>query len=99
MRKIHQSALDVPQSVANKAIDIIERHFTINGVRRAEQLPEESKIHLMRELEKYFQSQAPHGTHNEGTSAYNWESGQERKGIIRSLRDWLARVLNNGDSD
>jgi hypothetical protein len=72
MRKIYQSAPDVPQAVANKVIEIIERHLAAAGVRRAEDLPEENKVHLLRELRSYFRSELP-SDRREGVP-YDWSS-------------------------
>lgn len=96
MRKIYQSAPDVPQSIANKAIDIIERHMVASGVRRAEDLPEENKIHLLRELQKFFQSDLPPIVQGkEGHEIYAWGSGGNR-GLFSRAIHWLERILNSG---
>jgi hypothetical protein len=92
MRKIYQSAPDVPQAVANKAIDIIERHFAANGVRRAEELPEESKIRLMRELQKLFYAEL--GSHSNGTKdLINELSTQGDNNWWIALRRLISKLL------
>jgi hypothetical protein len=99
MRKIYQSAPDVPQAIANKAVDIIERHFVANGVRRAEDLPEESKVHLMRELQRFFQSDLPPQIRNkEGSVVYGWTSSSEG-GFLNSVVRWFERVFRTGDDE
>jgi hypothetical protein len=89
MRKIYQSAPDVPQALANKAIDIIERHFTAAGVRRAEDLSEESKVHMMRELEHFFGADLPPHLRGKDGSGYNLHS----QGFLSSIVRWLERML------
>ena len=96
MRKIYQSVPDVPQSLANKAVDIIERHFTASGVRRADDLPEESKVHLLRELDKFFQSELPKMRTKDGELAYSWGS-QRSGGFLNSIIRWLERVFRGDD--
>ena len=98
MRKIYQSAPDVPQAIANKAIDIIERQMVANGVRRAEELPEESKVHLMRELQTFFQSEMTKVETANGESSYTWQS-QHGGGILNTIRRWIDRLLRTADSD
>lgn len=93
MRKIYQSATDVPQAIANRAIDIIERHFTASGVRRAEDLPEENKIHLMRDLQNFFQSEMPAGYVRGENGAYVWDT--RRGGILGIVIRWLSQVFRS----
>ncbi|MHB0912550.1 MAG: hypothetical protein ACYC2Y_03775 [Armatimonadota bacterium] len=82
--------------MANKAIDIIERHFNASGVRRAEELPEESKVHLMRELESFFKSEAPSRVQGEdGSLMYTWES--QRSGRLQAIMRWIAKALNTDE--
>ena len=99
MRKIYQSAPDVPRAIANKAIDMIERHLVANGVRRAEELPEESKVHLLRELRRFFRSELPPKmSGNEDALARRWVSRRSRSLINRALR-WLERVFRSRDAE
>ena len=97
MRKIYQSVPDVPQPLANKAVDIIERHFAVNEVRRAEDLPEESKVHLLRELDKFFQHELPKMRTKEGESVCDWGS-QRSGGFLNSSIRWLVRVLRRDEN-
>ena len=84
MRKIYQSAPDVSQAVANKAIEIIERQFAVNGVRRAEDLPEEGRVRLLRELEGFFAIEVRLlAGGKEGVSA-------RRSRAVRSIYNWLV---------
>jgi len=88
VRKIYQTAPDVPQALSNKAIEIIERHFTACGVRRAEELPEENKIHLLRELQRFFQTELPA---NKKAGAA-WDS-ERREGFIGYLLSLAERTF------
>lgn len=81
VRKIYQSATDVPQAMSNKAIEMIERHFAASGVRRAEELPEENKVRLFRELQRFFQSELPNG---KDAQAPAWDA-YRREGLIAYL--------------
>lgn len=100
MRKIYQSAPDVPQAIANKAIDMIERHLASNGVRRAKDLPEESKVRLLRELDSFFRSELlprkPSGRERDGEPACVWVSRGDGCPGGPVLR-WLRRVLHWGN--
>ncbi len=67
MTKLFPEAPDVPQSVANRAIKIIERHLRLHRVDRAKDLPEEAKVRLFRDLRFFFESGAqPPGAGPEG---------------------------------
>ena len=96
MRKIYQTAPDVPQAVANKAIEIVERHFNALEVRRAEELPEESKVRLMRELQVLFMSEFPHSRGKDGELIYDWSS-HRGGGSWRSIVRWVKRVFHAGN--
>lgn len=95
MRKIYQSVPDVPQAIANKAIDIVERHFTASGVRRAEELPEENKVRLMREIQHFLQSELPDLKERNGEWGYDW-STRQGGGFRGSVVRWFQRVFRWG---
>lgn len=97
MRKIYQSAPDVPQPVANKAVDIIERHFVAGGVRRAEDLSEESKVHLLRELQRYFESQASQMGGKGGAGAS--DGSEQQQGFVTRIIRRLQRFFGGGDDN
>lgn len=96
MRKIYQSAPDVPQGIANKATDIIERHFAASGVRRADDLPEENKIHLLRELQRLFSTDLQVAMSRESEAGHIWSS-QRGRGLASAALRWLARMLGSGE--
>lgn len=59
MKKVHRNVPDVPQGVADRGTEIVERHFQAYGVKRALDLPEEGKVHLMREMRSFFAAELP----------------------------------------
>jgi hypothetical protein len=56
MKKLSSEAPDVPQSVANRAAKIVEKHLRLHGVGRAKDLPEEAKVRLYRDLRFFLDS-------------------------------------------
>lgn len=78
MKKLFPEAPDVPQSVANRAVRIIEKHLRVHRVSRTSELPEEAKIRLYRDLRFYLEG---------GSQPPGAES--EEKGF--SLRRFLSR--------
>jgi len=56
MKKLFPDVPDVPQSVANRAVRIVEKHLRTHRVTRARDLPEEAKIRLYRDLKLFFES-------------------------------------------
>jgi len=95
LRKIFQSVPDVPQVVANKAIEIVERHLSASEVRRAEELPEETKVRLMRDLRNFFMSEVPHVRGMEGELIFDWSS--RSGGTWSAMVRWLKRVFHWGN--
>jgi len=61
MKKVSRHLPDVPQMVADRGTEIIERHFTAYGVKRACDLPEEGKVRLHRDLQQFFLAELPDG--------------------------------------
>jgi hypothetical protein len=61
MKKLHRTVPDVPQEIADRGTEIIERHFQAYGVKRASELPEEGRVHLYREMQQFFAAELPHG--------------------------------------
>lgn len=56
MKKLFPEAMDVPQSVANRATKIVEKYLRLHRVERARDLPEEAKVRLYRDLRFFFES-------------------------------------------
>jgi hypothetical protein len=61
MKKVNRHVPDVSQGIADRGTEIIERHFTAYGVKRATDLPEEGKVRLYREMRQYFAIEMPGG--------------------------------------
>jgi len=61
MKKVNRHVPDVSQGIADRGTEIIERHFTAYGVKRATDLPEEGKVRLYREMQHYFDIEMPGG--------------------------------------
>lgn len=58
MKKLFPEVPDVPQTVANRAVRIIEKHLKTHRVSRARDLPEEARIRLYRDLRFFFDSES-----------------------------------------
>ncbi|MBI3909753.1 MAG: hypothetical protein HY320_02330 [Armatimonadetes bacterium] len=61
MKRIHRQATEVPQAVADRGTELIERHLNTYGVARASDLPEEGKVRLYRDLQQFFARELPNG--------------------------------------
>ena len=96
MRRIYQSAPDVPQAIANQAIEMIERHLVANGVRHAEELPEESKVHLLRELQRLFESRLPQVTRGSEGAQGKGGASHRISGFINAVLRRLERMFRSG---
>lgn len=77
MKKVSRYVPDVPQGIADRGTEIIERHFNAYGVKRACDLPEEGKVRLHREMQQYFAEEMPGGLEMKlplpwWTRAANW---------------------------
>jgi hypothetical protein len=59
VKKVHRHVPDVPQSIGDRGAEIVERHFQAYGVKRAMDLPEEGKVHLLREMRNFFATELP----------------------------------------
>jgi hypothetical protein len=59
VKKVHRNVPDVPQNIADRGTEIVERHFQAYGVKRAMDLPEEGKVHLMREMRNFYATELP----------------------------------------
>lgn len=61
MKKVNRYVPDVPQKVADRGTEIVERILASYGVSRACDLPEEGKVRLMREMRGFFDQEVPDG--------------------------------------
>ena len=93
MRKVYGYAPDAPQPVADKAVIIIERHFAAAGVRRAEELPEESKVHLLRELQSLFSSELADMLRDKSGDLVYGGTPDAESGVTRAIASWVRRFL------
>jgi hypothetical protein len=59
VKKVHRHVPDVPQNIADRGTEIVERHFQAYGVKRAMDLPEEGKVHLLREMRSFYATELP----------------------------------------
>src|SRR5262245_180457 len=73
MRKAHRHMPDLPQAVADRGTEVIERHLAAYGVTRARDLPEEGKVYLRRELIQFFNAELPEGLPHPAASR-RWQS-------------------------
>jgi hypothetical protein len=76
VKKVHRHVPDVPQVVADRGTEIIERCFQAYGVKRAADLPEEGKVRLFREMQQFLAAEVPGGT--DGQSHGWWARWMER---------------------
>jgi len=74
MKKVNRHLPDVPQVVADRGTEIIERHFNAYGVKRAIDLPEEGKVRLYRDLQHFFVAELPDGPEPQPSPAW-WARG------------------------
>jgi hypothetical protein len=61
VKKINRYVPDVPQRVADRGTEVVERHLAAYGVSRAMDLPEEGKVRLHHELQKFYYNELPEG--------------------------------------
>jgi len=74
MKKVNRHLPDVPQVVADRGTEIIERHFNAYGVKRAIDLPEEGKVRLSRDLQHFFVAELPDGPEPQPSPSW-WARG------------------------
>jgi hypothetical protein len=70
MKKVHRHVPDVPQGLADRGTEIIERYFNAYGVKRASDLPEEGKVRLRRDLQHFFAAEVPQGLESRETAPW-----------------------------
>jgi hypothetical protein len=80
MRRVHRRVAEVPQGLADRGTEILERTFAAYGVTRAQDLPDEGKVYLWRELRALFAAELPS---DPPASPGGWQALLER---IRALR-------------
>lgn len=88
MKKLFPEAQDVPQSVANRGVRIVERYLRIHRVDRAKDLPEEAKVRLYRDLKEFFDSEL--GSRTGGIEQHREEHQGILTRFLRKLEDFLS---------
>ncbi|NLB56465.1 MAG: hypothetical protein GX811_12035 [Lentisphaerae bacterium] len=78
MKKLFPDISDVPQSMANKAIRIVDKHLRHHRVDRATDLSEEAKVRLLRDLRAFFENDPD-----------KWEF----EAMGGDHKNWLARII------
>ncbi len=93
MKKLFPDTPDVPQSVANRAVRIVEKHLRTHRVSRTRDLPEEAKIRLYRDLRLFFEGdpQAPIGGEGWGSSFRGFWAR-----VWEKIEDFLSAFESNG---
>lgn len=84
MKKLFPEAPDVTASVANRAAKIIEKHMRLHRVEKAQDLPEEAKVRLYRDLRFLFEADPRKPTDAGGSKG-------------RSVRAFLSRLWEKID--
>lgn len=101
MKKLFPEAPDVPQSVANRAVRIIEKHLRVHHANRIGDLPEEAKIRLYRDLRFFFEGdpQGPGaGSMDQGfslrrTLSHMWEKIEDFLSVSESCRGCVPTTV------
>lgn len=91
MKKLFPETPDVPQSVANRAVRIVEKHLRQHRVDRASELSEEAKVRLLRDLRSFFEAEMAEGGPG-GLSA------AERKNWFTRLMERIENFLSFGEA-
>ena len=86
MKKLFPEMPDVPQGVANKVVRLIERRFRFHKVARANDLAEEARVRLHRDLRALFYTELGSG----GSLSTN---RKRRAGILERLHVWIEEFL------
>jgi hypothetical protein len=93
VKKINRYVPDVPQRVADRGTEVVERVLAAYGVSRAADLPEEGKVRLARDLDAFFTRELPEGMSMLDPSDVGWRGAIKRcwfrlfgPGTWRSLR-------------
>ena len=77
MKKVNRYVPDVPQRMADRGTEIVERHLAAAGVSRASELPEEGKVRLVRDLQAFYRQELPEGLTMIDPNDVGW------RGVIR----------------
>ena len=92
MKKLFPDAPDVPMSVANRAVRIVEKCLRVHRVERTRDLPEEAKVRLYRDLRFLFEG---------GGASPNNDGGNKGRGVrgrLSRLWEKLEDFLSAAES-
>lgn len=78
MKKVNRYVPDVPQKIADRGTEIVERHLAAYGVGRPTELPEEGKVRLLRDLRGFFEEELPDGLRMLSPSDVGWRGALKR---------------------
>ena len=78
MKKVNRYVPDVSQRTADRGTEIVERHLAAYGVSRAADLPEEGKVRMMRDLQRFFEGEIPEGLAMLDPSELGWRGALKR---------------------
>ncbi|MDO8587130.1 MAG: hypothetical protein Q7T82_08835 [Armatimonadota bacterium] len=90
MKKLYPDAIDVSQSVANRAVRIIEKHLRLAQVERARDLSEESRVRLYRDLRAFLDTES-------GGNGQSLSKGQ-REGLWARFLKRIEEFLSFSES-
>jgi len=86
MKKLFSEIPDVQQGVANKVVRVIERHFRFHKVTRANDLSEEARVRLHRDLRALFDVEL-------GSGGSLSADRKRRAGVLEKIHAWLKEFL------
>ncbi len=78
MKKVNRYVPDVSQTVGDRGTEVVERVLTAYGVARAEDLPEEGRVRLHRELTLFFENEISGGLEPLRRSDVGWRGAWKR---------------------
>jgi len=86
---------DVPQSLANRAAKVMERHFRQHRVSRASELPEEARVRLYRDLRTLFDSENELQSAEETARQYDFGYAPAEQPGLRGFWRRLRRAMGD----
>ena len=92
MKKVNRYVPDVPQRIADRATEVVERHLAAYGVSRAQELPEEGRVRLMHELQGFYSREVPDGLQMLDPSDVGWRGVLKRIWLTATGRRHLIRT-------
>ncbi|MCE5314869.1 MAG: hypothetical protein ABFD49_05925 [Armatimonadota bacterium] len=100
MKKLFPEMPDVPQSMANRAVRIVEKHLRQHRVEKAKDLSEEAKIRLYRDLRFLFEGGEQPRSGSDGGRfsirmfvSHVWEKLEDFLSACEANRDGWVNVM------